>query len=328
MANTFTMEELAAFKLPEKTPAAAPAAKTESTPPVVLENQPAESSAADPAPDDVQVDNTSAESTPAPAAEAAPADGGETPQANEKFIPKGRFNEVIEERNALRKYAEYLQSQIQVPSAAQSAAPAPASQPAPVAASPEGAPTLASVGYDTAAYEQAMQAWTNKQIEAAKNQGIQAGQQQQAANDFKAAFEARMATYVAAVPSVKIALGNPHLPQLAKDAAEVVMGSELGPQILHHIANNPDEAVRIARKTPAQQAAAIGRIEGELRAKASKPQQKTTNNITRAPNPPTPNTGRGNTPSVDPAKMSAKEWIEWDRQQTMAARKAKAALRR
>lgn len=300
MKDTFTLADLANFKLEPKAEPVEP----------VTQNA-AESSTEAPVTDDGKV--VAAESTPAPVEETDSAPTGETVEQTEEvpahLVPKGRFNEVIEERNALRRFNEYLLSKEQ-------AAPA-AVAPAPVV---DAIPTLEGCGFDTAKYEESMKAWTAKQVEAAKSQGAQ----QATEATVQAAFNERMAAYAKANPSVVTVLGNPHLPQLSKDAAALVVESELGPQILHHLGVNPDEAVRIARQTPTKQAAAIGRIEGELRAKAIKPPQKTPN-ITRAPNPPTPTQGRGNTPSVDPSKMSTKEWILWDRQQENERRRAQSA---
>lgn len=300
MRDTFTLADLANFKLD-----AAP------TPPVEPVTQNAtESSTEAPGTDDGKV--VAAESTPATVEETETAPIGETVETEEvpaHLVPKGRFNEVIEERNALRRFNEYLLAKEQ---------PA-----APVAAPVEEAtPTLEGSGFDVAKYEQSMKDWTAKQIENAKTQGAQ----QATEATTKAKFDERMAAYAKTNPRVVTVLGNPHLPHLSKDAAAEVVESELGPQILEYLGMNPDQAIRIARQTPTQQAAAIGRIEGELRAKAIKPPQKTPN-ITRAPNPPTPTQGRGNTPSVDPLKMSTTEWIKWDRQQTLEKRRASKGAR-
>lgn len=278
--NTFTMEELANFKL-EPEPV-----KTEAT--VKAEPEPA------PEPVKAAEEPTGGASEP----EAPVAEEPEEP-APEHMVPKGRFNQVIEERNALRKQNEYLM-ELATPKAA---------APEPEKADPM--PTLESTGYDTAKYESDMKAWTEKQVKTAEDKGKKVGAVEAHAAEIKAGFEARMATYAAANPKVVVALGNPNLPILAKDAAEYVMESEIGPQILHHLGMHPDEAVRIARQSPAKQAAAVGRIEGELRARALAPAAK---RVTQAPAPPAKVNG-SSTPTVDPAKMSTKEWILWDRKQ-------------
>lgn len=309
MKDTFTLADLANFKLEPP--------KAEPPPVAPAETQPAESSTAQAAPSDDPVVETSAETTPASTAgEADPAPSDDSPEASrdEKYIPKGRFDEVIDERNALRRFNEYL--------LAKEASPVLSATTKVETAAVEATPTLENSGFDVAKYEQSMKDWTAKQIAAARTQGAQQATEATA----QATFNERMAAYAKTNPRVVTVLGNPNLPQLAKDAAAVVVESEFGPQILEHLGMNPDQAVRIARQTPAQQAAAIGRIEGELRAKA-KPPQKTTPQITRAPNPPTPTSGRGNTPSVDPNKMSTKEWIAWDRQQETERRRARKGAR-
>lgn len=304
MKDTFTLADLANFKLEPAAP----------SPPVVPEPQTTESSAVEAVSSDEAVE-TSAETTPATAAEAVsePSDDSPAPPKDDKFIPKGRFDEVIDERNALRRFNEYLLAKEQVaPVVATSAVNTPAA---------DAMPTLEGSGFDVAKYEESMKSWTTKQVEAAKSQGAQQATEATA----QATFNERMAAYAKTNPRVVTVLGNPNLPQLAKDAAAVVVESELGPQILEFLGMNPDQAVRIARQTPTQQAAAIGRIEGELRVKSKTPQK--TPQITRAPNPPTPTQGRGNTPSVDPLKMSTPEWIKWDRQQTLEKRRAAKGAR-
>lgn len=290
--NTFTIAELDAYKFggepPKVEPKVEPKAEVKAEAPKV--DPPVE-----------PVTETPPVSTE-PSAETPPEVEGETPPETTEppghMVPKTRFNQVIDERNALRKQNEYL---MDLAVKAQAAPPVEAPKEVPM-------PTLEAAGYDTVKYTEEMKAWTQEQIKAASSKAKQEGAIEASNAVVANAFNLRMAAYAKENPKAVIALGNPNLPQLAKDAAAVVLESEIGPQILHHIANNPDEAVRIARKTPAQQAAAIGRIEGELRAKANG--RKTT----QAPPPPTPAKG-GASPVVDPAKMSTAEWIKYDRKQ-------------
>ncbi len=250
--------------------------------------------------------------------------GDEDPAAGAPahMVPKGRFNQVIEERNALRKQNEYLMDL----AAKQAQGPAEkgttdASAATTTAAPAEDAiPTLESVGFDTVKYEAAMKAWSDKRIAAATDTGKKVGAEEAGVAALKATFEKRMNDYAKANPKVVIALGNPNLPQLAKAAATIVMESELGPQILAQIAINPAEAVRIARLTPEKQAAAVGRIEGEIRARKAAAGERRT---TKAPNPPTDTKGAA-TMGVDGKTLSTKkpgdkattaEWIAHDRKQ-------------
>lgn len=308
MKDTFTLADLANFKLED------PKVEPQSAEPA---EQPAESSIAKAASSDEIVETPEeaiAADDSAIEVDESTTDTAAAPEAKPKGKKTARefINELADERDALRRFNEYLlakeQSQI-VPTVT------------PVAQALDALPTLEANGFDVAKYEEAMKAYTTKQVEAAKSQGAE----QAVAASAQAKFNERMAAYAKANPRVVTVLGNPNLPQLAKDAAAVVVESELGPQILEYLGSNPDQAVRIAKRTPSQQAADIGRIEGELRAKSKTPQK--TPQITRAPNPPTPTSGRGNTPSVDPNKMSTKEWIAWDRQQETERRRARKGAR-
>src|SRR5580698_10272993 len=159
MKDTFTLADLANFKLEP----------TAESPPVEPVEQPTESSAVEAVASDEPVE-TSAETTPATAVEETESEpSAEAPGApKEKYIPKGRFDEVIDERNALRRFNEYLLSrETQAPPAATTAAPA---APAPAV---ETVPTLEGSGLDVAKDEESMKAWTAKQIEAARTQGAQ-----------------------------------------------------------------------------------------------------------------------------------------------------------
>lgn len=343
--DTFSLADLATFEKDFKP--ATPAKPTAGTQPagetpagaqdgtqiaadsVTLENQPVDSSAAVPGSDGNVDDSSVADSTTANASDdsdSANLTGEATDQQAVK--PKGRaqvrIEDLVASNKALKASLDYLQNQVLAklphPQASQPTAQTLVATPAAI----EEAPTLESCEFDTGKWTKAMHAWTAKQIEHGVTRAVQTVQQNQTAETRKVAFETRMSALAASTPDLQVVLGNPALPQLHKDAASLVVDSEVGPQILYHLGKNPEKAARIARQTPVQQAAAIGRLEAEIQ--AAKPSQKTpTPNITRAPNPPTPTSGRGNTPSVDPNKMSSQEWIEWDRKQTEAKQRARRA---
>jgi hypothetical protein len=71
--------------------------------------------------------------------------------------------------------------------------------------------------------------------------------------------------------------------------ADALIDSEVGPAVAYHLANNPDEARRIAALGPLAQIRAIGKIEAEV-AKAA-PAASTTRTVSDAP--PVPPTIRG-----------------------------------
>lgn len=263
MSSSFTLAELTAHEQQFRAP-------TEPVPPVAVdppaepvavvdpETPPAEGDVVDPA-----------DSTPPAADDAAPPPKGSA---------RERIEDLVAERNALKKYIEYRDSLEQRPVAAAPsvAAPVEVSEP----------PSLESCQYDTDKWTKAMNAWTKTQIQSGVKQALSAEKQTATAEDHKAKFEERMAAFEKVTPDLKVVLGNPSLPRLSPEAAALVVESDLGPQILHHLGKNPEKAARIARQSPTQQAAAIGRLEVEL-----KVQPKPSKQISNAPVPPTPNRG-------------------------------------
>lgn len=235
---------------------------------------------------------------------------------------QARIEDLVASNKALKASLDYLQNQVlaKLPQAApaqpQTEAPPAGAQPV---AAVEAAPTLEGCGYDTDKWTKAMHAWTDKRIAAGVNQAVQTVQQNQTEATRKAAFETRMATFGKTTPDLQVVLGNPALPRLSKDAAALVVDSEIGPQILYHLGKNPEKAARIARQTPVQQAAAIGRLEAELAPKTST-QKKTTSNITKAPAPPTPTKGNSGAPSTDATKMPIGDFIKRERAQAAEKR--------
>jgi hypothetical protein len=62
--------------------------------------------------------------------------------------------------------------------------------------------------------------------------------------------------------------------ELSTDARSLIIESELGPQLLHHLSVNPDEAERIAELSPRRQLIELGKLEDRLPKLGSR---KTTN---------------------------------------------------
>lgn len=88
---------------------------------------------------------------------------------------------------------------------------------------------------------------------------------------------------------------------------QAIMESDIGPKLAYHLANNPDEAVKIAQMTPMRAIATLGRLEERLSAAPVK-------TASSAPEPITP-VGQRATASKDPDKMSTDEWLKWRREQ-------------
>lgn len=288
MGDTFTMADLTAHEQPFRDVAAPPATET---PPVVPETPIADSPPAEVLDGDAVV---VADSTPDPAEDPAPAEPA-------KGTARERIEELVADKNALKKYIEYRES-LQWNKQPDAAAPA--------ASAAEAAPTLESCQFDTDKWTKAMNAWTQSQIQSGVKQALSTERQTATVETQKAQFAERMTAFEKVTPDVKVVLGNPTLPQLSPEAGSLVVASDVGPQILYHLGKNPEKAARIARQSPIQQAAAIGRIEAEVRS-TPKPQKQLSN----APPPPTPTKGAGSAPvnTADP-NMDLAEFMKRERQ--------------
>jgi hypothetical protein len=110
---------------------------------------------------------------------------------------------------------------------------------------------------------------------------------------------------------------NPTLP-ITDPMAATIRESEVGPEIIYYLGQNPAEAKRIAQLSPLTQAKEIGKLETKL---ASSPPAKRTSS---APAPITPVTGKGSTTptfdTTDPrsiAAMDTSTWIAKERERQM-----------
>lgn len=101
---------------------------------------------------------------------------------------------------------------------------------------------------------------------------------------------------------------NPRLP-VTEAMAVTIRESEVGPEILYYLGNNPAEAKRIAQLSPLSQAKEIGKIETKL---ASDPPAKKTSS---APAPIAPVSGRAAAAPVhdttDPRSIQSMDTSTW-----------------
>lgn len=99
-------------------------------------------------------------------------------------------------------------------------------------------------------------------------------------------------------------------PAISREMAEVIMASEIGPEIAYYLGKNVEESKRIWGLKPLAQAAALGKIEASL---SAKPVAKPTTN---APDPIKPigtRTTVSNFSTSDPRSVkdtSVADWIE------------------
>lgn len=260
--------------------------------------EPAQSSATDlpvtlpegqePSPEPATPDDTAADTSSA----IAEPDSGRPSRA------QARIEEQAAEKLALREAAEYWRNR----ALAQA-------EPKPTPAPEKQAPKFAD--FDSADdWAAAHAAFVEERADARAQQAAQTRfdneRSNAAAEATRTAFEAREAEFEKTVQGYKEAVSNPSLRRYATPTiGEVIQTSDNGPALSFHLAMNPDKLARIARLTPAQQAASLGRLEAEL---ISKPAPKIPKKAsTNAPAPPTP--VGGSQPSKGIGEMSIDEYM-------------------
>lgn len=118
-------------------------------------------------------------------------------------------------------------------------------------------------------------------------------------------FEAAIADLVSEVGPQIDAVGRP------SPLMQAVLDSDRAADVLYYLGKNDEVAAELVGLSPAQIGRRIARIENELAAKATpKP--------SAAAKPLTPVRASA-TPTVDPSKMSDKEWAKWNREQRQRA---------
>ena len=194
-------------------------------------------------------------------------------------------------------------------------------QPQAEEAKPESAapPTLESVDFDEVEYQKQMAQWALSNIDqqldqrlSAKEQEAQARQQEAERHQRRLAFAAKADEFAAGKPDYYEIANNPDL-HINDVMADVIASSDKGPEVLYHLGNNPQEAERIAQLPPTHAALEIGRLE----AKISLPKAKT---VSEAPPPINAINGGGESPAIDPDKMTPEQFRDWRNKQLMEKR--------
>jgi hypothetical protein len=365
----FTRDEMTAYEAqPQKMveivnpfaetspPAASKPVETPPAEPVTTETaaNPEDSSTSGESAPTASGDGTSGEETAAtPAADATP-DGEAEPPAEppRKGSAQERIQELVDERNALRKYGDHMSTAVrtlteEIERLMKGATPTTETTvraPAALADDSEDpAPSLndADVGLDEAKFAKKNAAWIKRQIAKGIKQGVAEVTTQQTAQQAQEAFQARAAAFEETHKDFRTVIGNPALPQLAPEAAKVIARTEEGISILYYLGKNVDVATRIAKLPEAQQLMRLGEIKAEL-SRAAPPPAATSSkapvtgaksvkpkNLTQAPPPPTPTPAgsRSQPRDITDPSLSMDEFVKQERERKIADRAAKRAAR-
>tara|TARA_R110000823_G_scaffold225669_3_gene353426 strand:- start:784 stop:1605 length:822 start_codon:yes stop_codon:yes gene_type:complete len=213
-------------------------------------------------------------------------------ERNEKgqFKPKlqERIDEITRQRHEAQREAAYWRGLAEA--AQPKEAPAEASEPKSEDFEDYGAYVRALAKFEAKALVKA----EFEQQRTQKAQEAQATTWQQRADAAKAElpdFEKVMATSTA---------------PMSHAMAEAIKGSDIGPKVAYHLAQNPEIADRLSRLEPMAAAREIGRLEASLSVKTEPIPKR----ITSAPVPPTP-IGSGRSTSGEPGSMSQADYMEW-----------------
>lgn len=174
---------------------------------------------------------------------------------------------------------------------------------------PTAYPKLKDYDYDEDAHAEAVERYyedkSNKSIETFLSKQDQNKAEETARQEREKLFEThekRAAEYAKTTPDFHDAMESlVSVVRFLPEVAQVIGASEKSPEILYYLANNLDEADKIAHMSPTLAAAQIGRIESRLSVQDKK-------TISTAP-PPTTQIKSGSVVSTDPAKLSDADWF-------------------
>ena len=232
------------------------------------------------------------EKTEAVAEVTTPETTDEGQERNEKgqFKPKlqERIDEITRQRHEAQREAAYWRG---IAEAAQpKEAPAEAEEPKPEAFEDYGAYVRALAKFEAKALVKA-------ELEQQRTRQAQEAQ--------ATTWQQRAEAAKAELPDFEQVMASSTAP-MSQAMAEAIKGSDIGPKVAYHLAQNPDIATRLSRLDPMAAAREIGRLEASLSVKT----EPTPKRITSAPTPTTP-IGSGRSTSGDPSKMSQADYMEW-----------------
>lgn len=147
---------------------------------------------------------------------------------------------------------------------------------------------------------------SNKINETLQERERRSAEERVAAAHYKAVegWQQRVEQATAELPDFEEVLSSSDVP-MSDFMRDAIIDSDLGPKVAYWLANNPDEAKKIASMSPLATVKAIGRLEERLESQAKAPKKPTS-----APAPLTPVGGKASV-SKDPGKMSDAEYLEW-----------------
>lgn len=293
----------------------------------------AESASAEPAESgDGTSDVTETSSTPSADPDSV-AQTGEQGDGKPRTRAQERIEELVFERNAARKFNDHLLETIKELKGGKT--PAVTETPAAVTdtvSSDDEPPTIDQYDFDPVKFTKAQSKWLKDQVAKGVSQALSQERNAQSIHEAQAQFRAREVEAKKSYPDFEeVTVKNPTFPKFAPRVTEMIVRSELGPDIAYEIGKDAVLSARIEKMGVDEQIAQIGRIQGRIEARkaatattAAPPAKKT---VTKAPPPPTPVRG-GSNPSKAYSEMNMDEFVAHERAQKTALRSQVREARR
>jgi hypothetical protein len=136
------------------------------------------------------------------------------------------------------------------------------------------------------------------QEQAGRRESLARDQAQRAQAELVAAHRARIDEFKSEHEDFEAVIRGPHGAQLTKPMEDTIVNSELGPALMYHLTQNPEEANRIARLHPMMAVKEMGKLEARLETAPTGP-VSSADPVTKAPRPIKP-VGGGATASTVP----------------------------
>lgn len=158
-------------------------------------------------------------------------------------------------------------------------------------------------------------AWKLAEAERQKAEEQAAAEQ----NAVLAAHAARINAAKAEIPDFEEVMSRSGDFDVPQHVSSFIVNSDVGAKLMYHLAQNPEDAQRIAKLSPIRGIAELGKLEDRLAkpaAKAATPDTAAAPVVSKAPAPITPlSSNPSATPThKDPATMSFKELRDYERQ--------------
>lgn len=252
-----------------------------------------------------------------PEVEQGESDPGEKEAAagEKKQNPKleKRFSELTKQREAARQEAE-RERQARLDLEARLREYEQRSQPQ-QAAEPDPKPDPAQFN-DAIEYAEALAEWTADKKLRERDQQEMARKAQEEQNRLRQQFAERLEAAKSELPDYDEMIASSDV-SVSQPVTDAIIESDVGPQILYHLAENPDFARALADKSIAAQLRAIGRLEAQFE-KAEKPAPKAKQPTpvakkSNAPAPITPlrSTGNASDVSLDANRQFHGTFAQW-----------------